>query len=249
MIDLVIIKILASVTIVSLVSLIGILFVGMSESSMRRLTIALLGFATGALIGGALLHMLPEATEDSGPLAFQYTALGILSFFVMEKFLYWRHCHDGVCPIHSFVYLNLLGDGLHNLIDGMIIAASFLYSYELGMTATLAVILHEIPQELGDFGVLIYGGLNKRRALMLNFVSAVTAVLGSLIAYYAAFYIQEAIFKLIPFAAGGFLYIASTDLMPELHKRTSPRDSFMQLFMIIAGLSVMLSLKIFLNGI
>lgn len=244
-----VIEILASVTIVSLISFIGILFVGMSESSMRRLTIALLGFATGALLGGALLHMLPEAVEESGPSAFHYTALGILSFFLMEKFLYWRHCHDGVCPIHSFVYLNLIGDGLHNMVDGMIIAASFLYSNELGVAATLAVILHEIPQELGDFGVLIYGGLSRARALLLNFASAITAVLGSIIAYYAAFYIQGAIFKLIPFAAGGFLYIASTDLMPELHKRTSPRDSFTQLFMIIAGISVMLSLKTLLNGI
>lgn len=244
-----IIEILLSVTTVSLVSLIGILFVGVGESMMKRLTTALLGFATGALIGGALLHMLPEALEECGPSAFQYTALGIVSFFIMEKFLYWRHCHDGECPIHSFVYLNLLGDGLHNLIDGMIIAASFLHSYELGVTATLAVILHEIPQELGDFGVLIYGGLSKSRALLLNFISAITAVLGSLIAYYTAFHVQEAILNLIPFAAGGFLYIASTDLMPELHKRSSPKDSINQLIMVLFGLSVIIFLKNLLTKI
>jgi zinc and cadmium transporter len=238
-----IIEILASVTVVSLISLIGILFVGVNDPIMKRLIFALLGFATGALMGGALLHMLPEALEEFGPSSFQYTVIGIVSFFVMEKFLYWRHCHDGVCPVHSFVYLNLVGDGLHNLIDGMIIAASFLHSGELGLTATIAVILHEIPQELGDFGVLVYGGLSKARALLLNFISALTAVLGSLIAYYAAFYVQEAVFKLIPFAAGGFLYIAATDLMPELHKRSSPRDSFTQLFTVVAGISIMSALK------
>lgn len=243
------IEILLSVTIVSLISLIGILFVGVRESIMKRLNIALLGFATGAMIGGALLHMLPEALEECGPSAFQYTALGIVSFFIMEKFLYWRHCHDGECPVHSFVYLNLLGDGLHNLLDGMVIAASFLHSYELGVSATLAIILHEIPQELGDFGVSIYGGLSRSRALLLNFVSAITAVLGSLIAYHTAFHTQETILKLIPFAAGGFLYIASTDLMPELHKRSSLKDSINQLIMVLAGLSVILFLKNFLTNI
>ncbi len=236
--------VLASVTIVSLISLMGILFLGLSESTMRRVIFALLSLATGALIGGALLHMLPEAVEGSGASAFQYTALGILSFFIMEKFLYWRHCHDGVCPVHSFVYLNLFGDGLHNLIDGMVIAASFLHSQELGLSTTLTVILHEIPQELGDFGVLIYGGLSRARALLLNFASAVTAVLGSLIAYYAALHVQEAVFRLIPFAAGGFLYIAATDLMPELHKRSTPYESITQLLMIIFGILVMVTLKI-----
>ncbi|MBS7638571.1 ZIP family metal transporter [Candidatus Bathyarchaeota archaeon] len=210
---------------------------------MKKLIFALIGFATGTLIGVSLLHMLPEAIEGLGPSSFHYTVLGIISFFVMEKFLYWRHCHDMECSIHSFVYLNLFGDGLHNLIDGLIIAASFLHSSELGVAATLAVILHEIPQELGDFGVLIYGGLGKSRALLLNLVSALTAVLGALIAYYTAFYIHEAVLYLIPFAAGGLIYIAAVDLMPELHKRNSPRDALTQLIMVIAGLSVMLLLK------
>jgi zinc and cadmium transporter len=185
---------------------------------------ALIGFASGSLIGGAFIHLLPEAIEEAGQVTFYYVVVGIIFFFVMEKFLYWRHCHEGKCPVHVFAYLNLVGDGIHNFIDGMIIAASFILSYDLGFTTTLAVIFHEIPQEIGDFGVLLYGGFGKRKALVYNFVSALTAVAGSLVTYYLASYIQGVEKFLVPFAAGGFIYIAATDLMPELHKRNHTKE-------------------------
>jgi len=163
----------------------------------------------------------------------------------MEKFLYWRHCHEEKCPVHMFVYLNLVGDGIHNFVDGMIIAASFILSYDLGVATTLAVIFHEIPQEIGDFGVLMYGGLTRRRALAYNFVSALTAVVGALTAYHLA-YIQGVEHFLVPFAAGGFIYIAATDLMPELHKRTQAKESLTQLAAILTGIGLMSTLKVLL---
>ena len=239
--------ILASVTLVSLISFIGILFIGLKEAFLRRILMALIGFASGSLIGGAFIHLLPESLEETGQTTFYYVIIGIVFFFAMEKFLYWRHCHEEECPVHMFVYLNLVGDGIHNFIDGMIIAASFILSYDLGVTTTLAVIFHEIPQEIGDFGVLIYGGLGKKKALAYNFVSALTAVAGSLATYYTAPYIQGMELFLLPFAAGGFIYIAATDLMPELHKKTQAKESLIQIMTILIGIGLMSALKIMLS--
>jgi len=237
------IVILASVTVVSLVSLIGILFVGLKESFVGRILMALVGFSSGSLIGAAFIDLLPEALEEAGQAVFYYVIVGIVFFFAMEKFLYWRHCHDGKCPIHIFAYLNLIGDGIHNFIDGTIIAAGFLVSYSLGYATTLAVVFHEIPQELGDFGILLYGGFGKKKALTYNFVLALTAVVGAFVTYFLASYIQGLAQFLVPFAAGGFIYIAATDLMPELHKKSSPRDSSFQLGTILLGLFLMWLLR------
>ena len=239
--------ILISVTIVSLISLIGILFIGLRETLLRRIITVLVGFSCGALIGGAFIHMLPEALENMGQACesiFYYVITGIVVFFVMEKFLYWRHCHERECPIHAFVYLNLVGDGVHNFIDGMVIAGSFLASYSLGMATTLGVVFHEIPQEIGDFGVLVYGGLTKRKALAYNFASALTAVAGALTVYFSAPLIQGIDTFMAPFAAGGFIYIATTDLMPELHKRNGARESLTQLIALLTGISLMSALRL-----
>jgi zinc and cadmium transporter len=243
------IVILASVTVVSLISLIGIFFIGLKEALLRRILMALVGFSCGSLIGGAFIHLLPESLEETGQASraiFCYVIVGIILFFTMEKFLHWRHCHDEKCPIHTFAYLNLIGDGVHNFIDGMIIAASFIVSYSLGVTTTLAVIFHEIPQEIGDFGVLVYGGFAKWKAFAYNFVSALTAVAGSLVTYYLASYMQGMDVFLIPFAAGGFIYIAATDLMPELHKRNQAKESLIQLLSVLTGIGLMSTLKILL---
>ncbi len=239
------IVILASVTAVSLIAFIGILFIGLKEAFLKRAVMALVGFASGSLIGGAFIHLLPESIEQTGQAIFYYVIVGIIFFFVTEKFLYWRHCHEETCPVHTFAYLNLIGDGIHNFIDGMIIAASFILSYDLGVATTLAVIFHEIPQEIGDFGVLIYGGFAKGKALAYNFVSALTAVAGALITYYVA-YIQGIEQFLVPFAAGGFIYIAATDLMPELHKKYHAKESLIQLAAILTGIGLMAALKILL---
>jgi zinc and cadmium transporter len=242
------IAILASVIAVSLIAFVGILFVGLKESLLKRILTALIGFASGTLLGGAFLHLLPEAIEMNEATAFYYVIIGIVSFFALEKFLYWRHCHEEECPVHMFVYLNLIGDGVHNFIDGMIIAATYIISfaagnYHLGFATTLAVISHEIPQEIGDFGVLIYGGLSKRKALTYNFLSAVTAILGAITTYFLT-YVQSVETLLVPFAAGGFIYIAATDLMPELHKKSRAGASIVQLLAIVLGIGLMAYLKI-----
>lgn len=247
MIDLIII--LASVTAVSLIAFIGLIFAGTREERLNRITILLVGFASGTLIGGAFLHLLPEAlaSGNDSTTVFFYVIAGIIVFFALEKFLYWRHCHEKECPTHTFVYLNLIGDGIHNFIDGMIIAAAYIFSaasgnYQLGFATTIAVILHEIPQELGDFGVLIYGGLSRKKALVFNFISAVTAIVGALITYFLA-YMQSVETHLVPFAAGGFIYIAATDLMPELHKKVHAKESLTQFLVILLGIGLMAFLK------
>jgi len=244
------IVILGSVTSVSLIAFVGIVFVGLKENILRRLLMALVGFASGTLLGGAFLHLLPETLKETDTMAtpFYYVILGIVSFFALEKFLYWRHCHEEECPVHTFVYLNLIGDGIHNFIDGMIIAATYIISfksgnYQLGFATTLAVVFHEIPQEIGDFGVLIYGGFSKRKALTYNFISALTAILGAVTTYYLA-YLQSIEALLVPFAAGGFIYIAATDLMPELHKKSQANASLIQLLAIVLGIGLMAYLKI-----
>jgi zinc and cadmium transporter len=239
------IAILASVTAVSFIAFIGVLFIGLKEDKLKRLTTILVGFASGTLLGGAFLHLLPESLtpENDQMTVLWYVIIGIVSFFALEKFLYWRHCHEKECPTHTFVYLNLVGDGIHNFIDGMVIAATFMIGFELGFATTLAVIFHEVPQEIGDFGVLVYGGLNKKKALIYNFISAVTAILGALATYFLA-YLRSIEALLVPFAAGGFIYIAATDLMPELHKKSHAGESIVQLFVILLGIGLMAFLKI-----
>jgi len=239
------ITILASVTIVSMVSFIGLLFVGMKEGVLGRVLMVLVGFASGSMIGAAFFDLIPEAVE-TGSNVWLFIVTGIMFFFVMEKFLYWRHCHDENCQVHSFAYLNLIGDGVHNFVDGALIAGSFLISASLGFTTTLAVVFHEIPQELGDFGVLVFGGFARKKALTYNFLSAATAVVGALTTYALSSQVQSLPALLVPFAAGGFIYVAATDLMPELHKRTQPRDSLVQLLTLLAGIGLMFVLELVL---
>ena len=239
--------ILASVTAVSLVSFIGVFFMGLKEAVVGRILMALVGFASGSLIGAVFFDLLPEAAETGQAIWF-FVVAGILLFFIMEKFLYWRHCHDENCEVHNFAYLNLIGDGVHNFIDGMLIAAGFLASASLGFTTTLAVVFHEIPQELGDYGVLLYGGFGTKKALAYNFLSAITAIAGALVTYLLVegSKVQILAELLVPFAAGGFIYIATTDLMPELHKRTQVKDSVVQLATLLLGIGLMFLLSMWL---
>lgn len=238
--------ILLSVIAVSLIAFIGILFIGLKEKLLNRVTMLLVSFASGTLLGGAFLHLLPEALSsgDDAASPFLHVIGGIIVFFILEKFFYWRHCHEKSCPTHAFVYLNLFGDGIHNFIDGMVIAATFMTSIELGFVTTLAVIFHEIPQEIGDFGILVYGGLERKKALLYNFISAITAIIGALTAYFLA-YLQSLEVMLVPFAAGGFIYIAATDLIPELHKKAQTGDSLIQLALILLGIGLMAFFKYF----
>ena len=169
--------ILVSTFLVSLISLVGIFTLAIKDILLHKVLFCLIGFSAGALIGSAFLHILPEALEKTNSInVFYYLILGIILFFLMERYLHWRHCHDKDCHIHAFTYLNLFGEAFHNFIDGLAIAASFVISIKLGIVTTLAIIMHEIPKELGTFGVLIYGGFSRKKALFYNFISALMAI-------------------------------------------------------------------------
>jgi zinc and cadmium transporter len=237
---------LVSVFFVSLISLIGILTLGMKIEKLKIILIYLISFSAGALFGDAFIHLLPEVIEKGGfgVLSAVYILSGILMFFILEKFVHWQHCHMPITKthVHSFAYMNLVGDALHNFIDGLIIAASYIVSIPVGIATTIAVLLHEIPQEIGDFGVLIYGGFSKAKALGLNFLTALTAVIGTMVGLLINNLVSDIEIFLIPLAIGGFLYIAGSDLIPELHKETDIKKSFIQILCFILGILIMLSL-------
>ncbi|MEK6813018.1 MAG: ZIP family metal transporter [Nanoarchaeota archaeon] len=242
--------ILISVIIVSCISFVGILTLTLRQQLLQKLILYLVSFAAGALLGDAFLHLLPEALEQ-GPISriALYILTGIVVFFAIEKFIAWRHTHHAhVKEIkqhghRSFVYMNLIGDATHNFMDGLIIAGSYLVSIPLGISTTLAVVLHEIPQEIGDFAVLIHGGLKISKALWLNFLSAVTAIMGAIVAWVLQNYVENIAFNLSAFAIGAFIYIANSDLIPELHKEKQLlRQSIKQLIALILGMLVMAAL-------
>ena len=223
-----------AVLIVSLVSLIGIITFLIKSRTLDKLIVYFVGFAAGALLAAAFFDLIPESVESWGTSTIPYIFLGIILFFVIERFLFFYHCHRRKCPHHTFTYVNLIGDGVHNFTDGMVIAASFLTSIHLGLITTIAVIFHEIPQELGDFSILVYGGIEKRRALFYNFLVALTAFLGVIFVHLSkdALAINSI---LLPIGAGGFIYLATTDLLPMMHKVEDPRKSLVSLIFILLG--------------
>ncbi len=242
--------ILASTFLVSLVSLVGIFTLAIKDNLLHKMLFCLIGFSAGALIGSAFLHILPECLENNkSTTVFYYLILGIVLFFLMERYLHWRHCHEeGSCKTHAFTYLNLVGDGFHNFIDGMVIAASFMVSLKLGLVTTLAIILHEIPQELGDFAVLIYGGFTKKKALLFNFASALMAMIGAVAGYFITDITKNFSNFILPLTAGGFIYIATSDLIPELHKENDLKRSTAAFFAFLLGIALMALAKNFLPG-
>jgi zinc and cadmium transporter len=232
---------------VSFLSLAGLLLIWMKEKTLGKTIEVLVGFAVGCLLGGAFLHLLPESVDSGTPAVFIYVLAGIVVFFLIEKLLHWRHCHLGRCDAHTFTYLNLLGDGVHNFIDGTIIAASFLTDVRLGFVTTVAVAAHEVPQEIGDFAILVYGGFSKSKALLYNLISALVAVAGAVTAYFAFARMSWLKAFLIPFTAGGFVYIALVDMVPELHKKAGGKKIVAQTGSMVAGLAIMWWLKILLD--
>ncbi|MDH5447698.1 MAG: ZIP family metal transporter [Candidatus Bathyarchaeota archaeon] len=234
--------ILISTFLVSVISLIGILFLAVKENILKKFVLVLVSFASGSLLGGAFFHLIPESFSTLDESVFITVVFGIMLFFLLEKCL-WRHCHERECPVHPFAYLNFLGDGIHNFIDGIVIAASFLSAESLGLITTVAVVMHEIPQELGDFGVLIYGGFTKAKALLFNFVSAILAMAGALFTYFFISYLPNTNY-ILGFAAGGFIYIATTDLIPELHKETNIKNSIVEIVFLLLGVILMKFLKV-----
>jgi zinc and cadmium transporter len=238
---------LTSVIIISAISLTGVLVLWLKDQQLKKILLYLVSFSVGGLFGDAFIHLIPEAVEESGfgTSISLLILIGILFSFVVEKFLQWRHCHIPTSSEHphSFAYMNLFGDAVHNLIDGLIVGGSYLASISVGISTTLAIIFHEIPQELGDFGVLIHGGFKKKKAVWFNFLTALTAILGAVIALILGATLEGFIPLLIPFAAGNFIYIAGSDLIPELRKdEPDPKKATLQATSIALGVIIMLLL-------
>ncbi len=239
---------LLSVAVVSAVSLIGLLTLSLREERMQRLNTSFVSFAVGALLGDAFIHLIPELFSRPGSSLRRSLGIlgGMLVFFVVEKVI---RGHSHAKPNHSHLRrpelatINLTGDGLHNFIDGVVIGASYLVSPTLGLTTTIAVLAHEIPQELGDFAILLRSGLTVRQAALLNLASASVALVGTALVLVAGSLIGHQIAAaLVPFTAGGFIYLATADLMPELQLEAGRGSLVAQTALIAGGMAVMVAL-------
>ena len=213
---------------------------------LSRISGYLLYLAGGTLLGSALLGLIPEASET---LCIHDVVMWVLGgtilFFILEKIILWRTCHDENCERqnHAAAPMIIIGDAIHNAIDGVVIAASFLTSVELGIFVTISVLLHEIPQELGDFGILLKSGYSRKKALLYNILSGSSAVVAGIAAYFLLDYVEAIIPYTIAIAAASFLYVALADLIPEMHKETKPKESAIQIILIIIGIAIILLSK------
>ena len=238
---------------ISAISLIGLAALSIQEQKLRKFIFLLVALAIGGLLGDAFIHLIPELLEESADPAFASLLItaGIILFFIFEKLIGWHHHHEHKHPhphehrIKPLGKLILLSDGLHNFVDGMIIGTSYLVSIELGIASTIAIILHEIPQEIGDFGALLYAGYSKLRALWFNFLSALLAIVGVALVFLIGENAQSLIVWILPLAAGNFIYIATSDLLPELHKEHKLGKSILEICMIIIGIASMYLLVFF----
>jgi zinc and cadmium transporter len=227
---------------------VGIAFLSISEERLKRIIFVMVSLAVGSLFGDAFIHLLPQSFEKfpAKVEASLWVLAGIFLFFSLEKFLLWRHQHtlESSPPIRAVGYMNLFADAVHNLIDGMIIAASYLVSFPVGIATTIAVIFHEIPHELGNFFVLLYAGFTKTKALFFNFLTGLFAILGTLVVLSVGSEAEDFSALMLPLAAGGFIYIAGSDLVPELNKEVALSKSLVQLVAIATGVGLMLLLAL-----
>lgn len=251
-----------SILVISLASFVGVFTLGIKSDKLKKILIYFISFSAGALFGDAFIHLFPEIIQEWG-FSLQisiYLLMGILIFFILEKIVHFQqyHCHGGHdCEheleesphksrnknhVHSFAYMSLIGSSMHNFIDGTIIAASYLVNFQLGLATSIAVFLHEIPHELGDFSILVHGGFTKGRALFVNFISALVSLLGAVFTFLLSSYIPNLQMILIPIATGGFIYVAGSDLIPELHKVSGIKISIIQVLTFILGIIIMASL-------
>lgn len=236
-----------SVIIVSLISLVGLLSFPISKSNLSKFLLYFVSFSAGALFGDVFIHLLPEVAEAGLSLQISlYVLAGIVLTFFIERVIHWHHCHTtnnhhSHCDHHEkpFAYMNLFGDTVHNFIDGMIIGGSYLVSVPIGVATTIAVILHEIPQEIGDFGILLHAGFTRAKALLYNFLVSLSAFAGAAVALIIGMKSESFLLFLLPFAAGSFIYIAGSDLIPELHKEKVISKSLAQLFFFLSGIIIM----------
>jgi zinc and cadmium transporter len=240
----ILLQILLATFLITLCVWVAVFFLIMKKDVLSKITLFLVSLSAGALIGGAFLHLLPEASETMNPnKVFIVTLSAFILFFFIEKVLHWRHCHNDSCETHTYGHMSLIGDSIHNFIDGLVIAGAFLLDAKIGVATTLAIALHEIPQEIGDFGVLVHAGFEKMKALALNYAVALMVVAGGVVGYFVSFYSENITSYLIPFAAGGFIYIAASDLMPEARKEKSLKKSMASFLFFLIGIILMYLLK------
>jgi zinc and cadmium transporter len=238
-----------SVIFVSLISLIGVFVFFLKRSFTDKIVHTLVAFAIGSLLGAAFFNILPEIAESNNENIFSYVLMGLLLFFIMERYIHWHHCHNGNCENshkhEPVTYLNLIGDGFHNFVDGALIAASFMISVPIGIVTTFAIITHEIPQELSDFAILIHGGFSKKKALMFNFLSSLTSILGVIVTFLFAKSVEGLLPIILAIAAGGFIYIATADLIPEIHKENKRENIIIQSLALAFGVAIIFILTKF----
>ena len=223
----------------------------LAEKIQKALVSTLISFATGTLLTTALLGLIPEAVESVGGephTIMPYVLGGILFFFFLEKFIIWRNCADEDCDVHAAAGpIVLVGDAFHNFIDGIVIAAGFLTGFTVGLAAAIAIIAHEIPQETGDFGILLHGGFSKKKAFIYNSISSITTIPSAVISYFVLGSISFIIPYALAISAASFLYIALSDLTPELHKKWGLKQTLKQLVLILAGVLVMILIFAFMG--
>ncbi len=240
--------IIGSGLLMSVIAFVGSVLFFFIDPTQKKILLPLVAFSAGALLGGAFFHMIPVSLEkqQEATYTFVWVIIGFTLFFALEQFLHWHHCKKASADCKKpLTYLILIGDGLHNFIGGLAIAGTFLVDVRLGITAWLAAAAHEIPQELGDMGVLLHGGWSKRNAVLFNFLSALTFLGGGLVAYFASF--QYEISFLIPFAAGNFIYIGASDLVPEVNKHENLRTNIVHFSAFAAGIVLLFVFKFILD--
>ena len=241
--------IVGSSILMCVLALVGATTLLLSEKALNRLLLPLVALSAGSLMGGAFFHMIPESVEKTGSdlTVYIYVVLGFTFFLLLEQLLHWHHCHRSETECKKpQTYLILIGDGIHNFIAGIAVAGTFLIDIRLGISTWLAAAAHEVPQELGDFGILVHGGWSRKKALLLNLLSASTFLLGGLLTYFLSF--SDWIYYLIPFAAGNFIYIGASDLIPEVNKHRHFSNSILHFICFCTGVSILLGLRILFSN-
>ena len=241
--------IVGSSLLMCILSLAGAVTYSLSDKALHRLLLPLVALSAGSLLGGAFFHMIPESIEKTGDdlTVYIYVVAGFTFFLLLEQLLHWHHCHrDETSCKKPQTHLILIGDGIHNFIGGIAVAGTFLIDIRLGISTWLAAAAHELPQELGDFGVLVHGGWSRKKALLLNLLSSSTFLFGGLFTYFLSF--NDWIFYLIPFAAGNFIYIGASDLIPEVNKHRNFSNSILHFFCFCTGVSILLGLRILFSN-
>jgi len=236
--------ILSSGLAMSLIALVGGVGFLLRGRTLQRILLPLVAFSAGSLLGGAFFHLIPAAVDELGNTTALYTWItaGFVSFFCLEQFLHWHHRHETRRDhVEPFTYMVLMADGVHNLVGGLAVGASFLVDVRLGISAWLMAAAHEVPQELGDFAVMVHGGWNRMRALLLNFLSALTFPIGSVLAWAASTHVDVTV--LVAFAAGNFIYIAAADLIPEVKKNSTPREAVTHLGCLVLGIGLLVATR------